>query len=181
MWTVTANGKTDRAYGTLKPEYVTDDVMMQGNFGGDRNYNTKNEKPVVTIEGDTARTVRVGEPLTLTARATDDGIPKASPTPMTYPSQRYAQGLRVAWFVYRGAGHAVTFRPEQFEVFPDYRRHANSPWRQGWAPPPLPPDGKFPVTVTFSEPGTFVLRVLASDGGLSAYQNVTVEVSSASR
>lgn len=125
--------------------------------------------------------VKVGERLTLTARATDDGIPKPSPAPMEYPSQRYAQGLRVAWFVYRGAGKAVTFDPEQFRVYPDYRRHANSPWRPGWAPPPLPPDGKFPVTAVFSEPGTFVVRVLASDGGLSAYQDITVQVLGASQ
>src|SRR5205085_4303179 len=40
VWTITVNGKTDTAYGTLRPEYVTNDVMMQGNFGGDRNHDT---------------------------------------------------------------------------------------------------------------------------------------------
>jgi hypothetical protein len=32
------------------------------------------------------------------------------------------------------------------------------------------------VKATFSEPGTYVLRALASDGGLIAYEDVTVTV-----
>jgi len=87
-----------------------------------------------------------------------------------------ALGLRVAWFVYRGAGK-VTFDPEQFKVYTDYR--SNSPWTPGWAPPPVPADGKFPVTVTFSRPGTFVIRVMAHDGGLQSTQDVTVTATSA--
>ncbi len=180
-WFVTSHGKTESAYGSLRPEYVLDDVMMSGNFGGDRRSDTeRNKKPVVTIEGRTERTVRVNEPLALTALASDDGVPKVAPAPNTAFSIASAKGLRVTWSVYRGAGEAVTFAPEQFLPYPDRRKYANSPWRAGWMPPPLPADGKFPVTVTFSEPGTYVLRVIASDGGLTAYQPVTVTVLGAS-
>jgi hypothetical protein len=84
-----------------------------------------------------------------------------------------ALGLRVAWFLYRGPA-GVTFEPEQFKVYTDYR--SNSPWTPGWAPPPVPPDGKFPVKVTFDKPGTYVLRVMAHDGGLMSTQEVTVNV-----
>jgi hypothetical protein len=71
----------------------------------------------------------------------------------------------------------VTFNPEQFKVYPDFTTEgANSPWTPGWTPPPVPPDGRFPVTVTFREPGTFVVRVLAHDGGFDTAGDVTVTV-----
>jgi hypothetical protein len=59
-------------------------------------------------------------------------------------------------------------------VYPDVK--GNSPWRPGWTPPKPPADGKYLVRVTFSAPGTFVLRLLAHDGGLKTYQDVTVAV-----
>ena len=88
--------------------------------------------------------------MTLTAVATDDGVPKlyALPPRPTLVTTVAARGLRVAWFVYRGAG-AVTFEPEQFKVWEDRRVGANPPWGPGWEPPPLPPDGKWVTKVTF--------------------------------
>jgi hypothetical protein len=176
VWTLTAYGQTEKAFGTLRPEYVLDDiiVMRDTGFFGQRGKERENKPPVVKIEGDARRTVFLGQPLTLTALATDDGIPRPRPTPLQLPARYTAIGLRVAWFVYRGPGKAVTFAPEQFKVYPDYR--SNSPWTPGWSPPPVPADGRFPVTVTFSAPGTFVLRVMAHDGGLLDSQDVTVDV-----
>jgi hypothetical protein len=81
-------------------------------------------------------------------------------------------GLRLAWFVYRGAGN-VTFDPPQFEVWENYREGGNSPWAPGWAPPSVPEDGKWVNSVTFAEPGTYVLRCLAHDGGLMRWEDVT--------
>ena len=108
----------------------------------------------------------------LVALAADDGVP---PAPATPPQRgRYAwYGLRVAWFIDRGAGK-VTFGPEQFKVYPDYT--SNSPWTPGWTAPPVPADGKYPVTVTFASPGDYVLRVMAHDGGLSTTADVKVTV-----
>ena len=37
-------------------------------------------------------------------------------------------------------------------------------------------DGKFPVTVTFGAPGTFVLRVMAHDGALASTEDARVTV-----
>ena len=85
-------------------------------------------------------------------------------------------GLRVAWFVYRGDGTHVTFDPPQFKIHPDYRDNSNSPWAPGWEAPELPADATFPVTVTFSEPGAYVIRVMATDGGLTDHRDVTVAV-----
>src|SRR5205814_9251580 len=137
-----------------------------------------NAAPVLRIEGEKRRSAEVGKPLDLVAFVSDDGIPPAKPTARFLTGlSRVAWGLRVAWFVERGAG-AVTFEPEQFKVYPDYV--SGSPWTPGWEAPPLPPDGKVPVRVTFSTPGTFVLRAMAHDGGLVTTQDVTVTVKGAS-
>jgi len=176
VWSLTAYGKTERAYGTLKPEYVLDNiiVMRDTGFFGQHGRERDNRAPVVAIEGAARRSVNVGEPLVLTAVASDDGIPAPKPAPLQLPARATAVGLRVAWFVYRGPGTSVTFEPEQFKVYPDYR--SNSPWTPGWMPPPIPADGKYPVTVRFATPGTFVLRVMAHDGGLVTTRDVTVVV-----
>ena len=86
-----------------------------------------------------------------------------------------ASGLRVAWIVYRGPGD-VTFDPPQFKVWEDHRPGANSPWAPGWKPPEPPPDDLWEVQATFSEPGQYVLRSLAHDGGLDTHRDITVSV-----
>jgi hypothetical protein len=40
----------------------------------------------------------------------------------------------------------------------------------------VPPDGKWVVRATFKEPGTYVLRCQAHDGGLSTTSDVTFTV-----
>lgn len=176
VWTLTSKGKTEKAYASLKPDYVIDALLMMKDVGalGTKKKERENRAPVVKIEGELQRTVKVGEPLTLTAVANDDGIPSPAPVPNRYPVARNALGLRVAWFVYRGAADAVTLDPEQFKVYAD--PGGNSPWTPGWMPPPIPADGRFPVRVTFREPGSYVLRVMAHDGGLDATQDVSVIV-----
>ena len=42
--------------------------------------------------------------------------------------------------------------------------------------PPVPPENRWTVRATFSEPGTYVLRALAHDGGLLDYDDVTIQV-----
>ena len=180
VWTLTNRGRTEKAYGTLRPEYVLDNVIVMRDTGffGQHGKDRENKPPVVSIDGTAHREVAVGEPLNLTAVATDDGIPPPRATPLQLPARFTAIGLRVAWFVYRGAGADVELLPEQFKVYPDYR--GNSPWTPGWKPPPLPADGKFPVTAVFKSPGRFVLRVMAHDGGLLSTQDVVVDVAPSS-
>ena len=64
-----------------------------------------------------------------------------------------------------------------------YDRHAvegrdggNSPWSAGWQTPEVPENNRWSVRATFTEPGTYVLRALAHDGGLLDYADVTVIV-----
>jgi hypothetical protein len=179
VWTLTTRGKTERAYATLHPDYILERDMLQRNMVSTTPPGMReNQPPVVAVEGETSRTVRVGQPLSLTALVKDDGLLKPRPSPILSNSQpaghRPAYGLRVAWYIYRGSSEKVTFDPEQFKVYPDY--DGNSPFAAGWAPPPLPPDGRFPVRVTFGAPGDYVLQVMAHDGGFGVTQSVRVTV-----
>ena len=87
VWTVTSpNGETRRAYATLAPDYVIDNVVIASETGslgaGTSSPESRaNQPPVITVLGDTVdgmhvRTARVGEPITLRARVEDDGIPR---------------------------------------------------------------------------------------------------------
>ena len=157
VWTLTSNGKTEKAYGTLKPDYVVNATVMAANFGAGGQTGTVpdlvgNVAPVLRIDGERTRHVKAGEPVSLIAVATDDGKPRARPMPALIGANRTvpnsATGLRLVWFKYRGAGE-VTFDPPQFSAWQDTRDGANSPWAAGWRTPPIPPDNKWEVKATF--------------------------------
>jgi hypothetical protein len=186
VWTLTAHGKTERAYASLKPDYFIDDTVIMANFGAAGMGGTDpslagNKPPVLELARDVPRTVKAGQSISLVAMARDDGIPKARPMPRLNPgfASRFtvdsATGLRMSWFVYRGAGKVV-FDPVQTKVWEDTRDSGGSPWSYGWRTPPVPPDGKWVVRATFPEPGTYVLRCLAHDGGLATAEDVTIVV-----
>jgi hypothetical protein len=84
-------------------------------------------------------------------------------------------GLFLSWNVYRGEGNA-TFDPPLSKPWEDTRASANSPWGAYWTPPPIPEDGVYEVSVTFDQPGTYILWGRADDGGLYHDQYVTVNV-----
>jgi hypothetical protein len=186
VWTLTSNGKTERAYASLKPDYFIDDTVIMANFGAAGMGGTDasligNEPPVLKVESGTSRTIKAGESVTLVAVASDDGIPKPRPMARLNPgfASRFtvdsATGLRLSWFLYRGAGK-VAFDPVQTKVWEDTRDGGGSPWAYGWRTPPVPPDGKWIVRASFPEPGTYVLRCLAHDGGLTTAEDVTFVV-----
>ena len=186
VWTLTANGETQRAYATLRRDYFIDDMVIQANFGaagaaGSTPELAENAAPVLAVEGEPTRTARVGEPLALAATVTDDDVPRARPLAPANPRRPgrittdTATGLRFSWFVYRGAG-GVTFDPLQIVTWEDTRVGRDSPWSPGWSTPEAPEDGRWETAVTFSRPGEYVLRALAHDGGLQTYEDVTVTV-----
>ena len=194
VWTLTSNGKTERAYASLKNDYRLDPQVIQmevgGDFGSQRNELRTNIPPDIKLEGAKQRTVKVGEPLRLVAVATDpdnlparrDDVPGRGskldpfkpPAHMSTPSS--PPGLRFSWLVYRGKAAEVTFNPEQTKTWEDTRVFSNSPWAPGWSLPQPPSDNRWVVQATFQEPGTYVLRACASDSGLFSYENVTVTV-----
>ena len=183
VWTLNVHGKTERAYASLKADYFIDDTVIMANNGaagmGGTDPSLKgNKPPALTVEGDKRRTVKAGQSVSLAAVATDDGIPKTRAMPRLNPSfaSRFtvdsATGLRLSWFVYRGAGKVV-FDPPQTKVWEDTRDGGGSPWSYGWRTPPVPAGGKWIVNATFTVPGTYVLRCLAHDGGLASAEDVT--------
>jgi hypothetical protein len=180
VWALTTSGKTERAYGTLKPGYIIDKGVLQANYGATLGGFPDNVEPELHVIGEQTQQAKVGVPIVLTAKARDDGKPKEAPMrPVgagTIQVPTAATGLRFCWLVYRGAAGAVTFDPPQFSAWEDYREGRNSPHSPGWITPPVPPDGTWVVRATISEPGTYVLRALAHDGGLATVRDVTITV-----
>jgi hypothetical protein len=212
IWTLTTNGRTEKAWATLRVDYKLDDVVKASETGalgaGSSSPEIRaNKPPIVTVVGEKTLRAKVGEPLTLTAIVTDDGVPKsrsgqALPSaaarnrsqeggsgegestaprrnPLLLPPARVTVGKNVglhhAYYVYRGTG-AVAFSPSQIKVWEDTRAGANSPWAPIWVAPPMAPDGRVTAQVTFSEPGSYVIRSQADDGGLLGWDELTVIV-----
>jgi hypothetical protein len=137
-WTITANGKPvsiplgltkdyqiepfkDAAQGNTPPvlRLSPDGPALQGPAIG----------PAATL------TAAVGQPLTLTVWASDDGIVDPNRKVPEWP-------VNVTWFKHRGPG-TVTITPTK----PEIDRA----------------DGKATITATFDAPGDYVLRVQAND------------------
>ena len=203
VWTLKMQGQTFMAHGSLASDYYIDNIVRMSERGaignGRSDAETRgNTPPVAELEGETERRVRVGEPVTLSMKASDDGIPEPAAS-RTYKGQLTedgeldldlerigrpnwgvpgrVNGLTVSWFVYRGPGE-VTFDPLQLKAWEDNRPYTNSPWSYGWMYREPPEDGRWVSRATFHEPGTYVLRGVADDGGLVVYHDVTVEVTS---
>jgi hypothetical protein len=212
IWTLTTHGKTEKAFATLRPDYILDDVVKASETGalgaGTSSPEVRSNKPPVLriVEANT-RNVKAWQAVPLVSEVKDDGIPKrrgagsgaavratgaggqtgdstgallaraASGPPVRITVGKNV-GLHVTWFLYRGpVGGTVTFDPPQIKPWEDTRAGANSPWAPIWLAPPIPEDGRQPVRVTFSEPGTYVLRCRADDGALVSDEEVTVVVS----
>lgn len=102
--------------------------------------------------------------------------------PPPKPTVAKNNGLYLSWNVYRApegmesAQESVHFDPPQIKPWEDTRPTANSPWSWLWIPPVLPEDGVIEVSVSFDEPGTYLLWGRADDGGLYKDQYLTVNV-----
>lgn len=197
VWTVTAHGETFTATGSLWDSWVLDEGVWQVNRGGglegrsDPDDLTVNNPPTVNVSVDPEITVSVDTLLSLTAIASDDGRPGPQtrterppydPLPNDLPTiggrrtgaasgvggpgdqnmvnvrTAHKTGLAVTWLHYRGPGR-VTFSPRATSL-------------------PLV-DGRSTTSVRFSEPGTYVIRAAADDGGYVSTDDVTVVVTPA--
>jgi hypothetical protein len=169
VWTLKTNGRTEKAVGWLQPEWE-----IEGSAGSEK---TKNVAPAITVAPPTAP-VALSAKLPLTAKVSDDGLPKpgkprvggnSENPPAFRPDSKHTppvnvptvqrtrpvrlQGLSVAWRVWRGPG-AVTFEPATLPV----------------------KDGQAATTATFSKPGEYVLRAIANDSAATTVQDIKVVV-----
>jgi hypothetical protein len=166
VWTLTANGVTLTAIGSLWPVWLVSDDVIATNRGSQRIYDPKstNTRPVVT-EAAKGGTVAVGAPLTLSIGVTDDGQPRrraagelvpggagrgSAAAEGALPSLRDA--LKVSWMQWRGPGVA-SFSPSDVRVLEAAGKYSGT-------------GGKATTTVTFDTPGTYVLRAFVQDMSL---------------
>lgn len=169
-WTVVANGQTEKAQGWLQPEWEIDDGVIAMNIGGGSSPPMPNAAPRFS-GADESLTASVSTPLALKASATDDGVPKprtppaaaAAPRPAAATAEKPAaqppappKGTSIRWMKYRGPG-AVTFTTASTDGV--YAKPTESA-----------------TTATFSAPGSYVLRAIASDGYLESVRTFTVTV-----
>ena len=206
IWTLTTQGKTEKAFASLRLDYQIDDVVRASETGalgaGSSSPEIRaNKPPQIEVQGRKSLEAKVGEAVQLTAVVTDDGIPKRRGSGQSgsavnnagsrnvtttttinramQPPARVTVGKNVGLHVswYVYRGTgAVRFSPEQIMSWEDTRAGANSPWAPVWVPPSWPADGKITVWATFSEPGIYVLRSRADDGALTADGQVTITV-----
>ena len=182
-WTLTVNGKTDKAVAWLQPEWEID-PLFGGKFQSAEA--KKNQQPTLALN--VPSTAAMSKPLTLTATITDDGLPvikapskpavgqETPPTLVAPPDQAEIpinvpslgetprgrarggaepqQGVVVTWTVWRGPA-GVTFNPATTRVVKT---------------------GDAAVTATFTKPGTYVLRAKANDTHRFVEKDVTVTI-----
>lgn len=205
VWTVTHNGRTSTAIGWLLPSWELNEGVWKTNRQNNVNsgrtgvQSVVNHPPSIKVAGEDTVTIRLSETVTLTASASDDGVPgprsarrvqrtrvdiiqspedlagssvssvtglplidpRASPAVQDRASALTAldTGLTVSWLHYRGPG-AVTFDPRVIPIQADGQALT----------------GKAVTSVHFSEPGTYVIRVVADDSIYTTPTNVTVIV-----
>src|SRR5262249_17340632 len=80
VWTLTTHGKTEKAYASLRADYILDDVVKASETGalgaGTSSPEVRSNKPpTLRINEIKSRTVKTGDPLTIVTQVKDDGIP----------------------------------------------------------------------------------------------------------
>ena len=94
VWTLNVNGVERKAYATLKPDYLVDNMIIASETGslgaGTSSPESRaNVPPVVTVQGDSIRAAAVGEALNLRTQIADDGLPK--PTDLVEEARRFVE------------------------------------------------------------------------------------------
>jgi hypothetical protein len=147
-WKLTVNGQMTVIPASLKTEYEVS-PFMEAAVG--------NTPPVLRLEENgasvqgplgltTERKVKIGEPINLTVWATDD-VKFTSPTGAK--PKNLGPPVTLHWTKYRGPG-VVRFKEDRPEVKPDVSKTEVF-------------SGSATTTATFSEPGEYVLHVVAND------------------
>ena len=170
VWSITANGQTEKTYASLQLEEEIIPRVIMTHGGLSPGLDDPNKPASISIVPVTNATI--GSPVNITALVSDDGLPKprvlkarAEVTPGKAQSNSAGggrrSGLAVSWFEYRGPAK-VAFSPSE-------------PIHVGTPGEPII-DGKAQVTAQFPEPGVYVLRATADDGGLTSTADFAVNV-----
>jgi hypothetical protein len=123
IWTLKANGKTGKAYASLKTDYQIDKQVISTEIGGDggslRDELRYNIPPELEIQGETRKTVQVGQSLTLVALAGDpDNIPArrdGKPQPR-HPGQPISESAKIQPSRTARPGRPATLPPSSVVV-----------------------------------------------------------------
>jgi hypothetical protein len=185
VWTVVANGKTEKAYGWLQPEWEIDPAGGAAT-GGQTNPELKNNKPP-TFAIDVPATVDVGQKVPLQPTVTDDGIPKPSPPNKPAVGQETPPGLVASNDAPVNVPQLGTGRAQPpasggvrgpFVTWQVFRGPANATFESRNIPVK---DGKAPSSVTFNVPGEYVLLGRASDRILFTDRLIKITVTGTAR
>jgi hypothetical protein len=121
VWTLITKGKTEKAYASLRLDYRIDDVVRASETGalgaGSSSPEVRaNRRPSLEVQGRRTLSAKVGEPITLVAVVSDDGVPK-----------RRASGLAGSAVSNRGSRRDTT------ETAPDSQNPLRA--NRAWLPP----------------------------------------------
>jgi hypothetical protein len=191
VWTLTAHGKTEKAYASLLPFWELGPLVYQENRGGISEIGEvpeENHAPTISLASPGPATVGVGQPLALIANVTDDGRPTPRKRGAPAPVRRDSDGAVVTPTGTPGPGGTGPRRENPLtqalvRVEPGatlgvtwvvYRGSSEGvafkPQRIGVE------NGKAESQVTFGKPGVYTLRAYADDTVLVAPVDVVVTV-----
>ena len=193
IWTIRANGKTEKAYASLLPFWELGQLVYQENRGSAADITDTpepNEAPTIKMaNGSSQLTARVGETLSLVADVADDGHPVPRRRPNNAPAvRRDSDGAVITGTGTVGPGgtgprreNPLTQAVVRLEpgtalgvTWVVYRGSTDGvkfePQRVSVA------NGKAAAKVSFARPGTYVLRGYADDGIYVTPVDVTVAV-----
>ena len=195
-WTLTVNGRTDTIHAALFPE----DELLVHNVLAARGQGfgiaPRNRPPSISTAAAELETDLAGI-VTLTAEVTDDGLPRPPtarrrtrstrpdvPERVIDPTQGLPRERLVAeWIQWRGPGRAIFEGAEETLPADSEGRLVGRYYAlesrfdiQRPAAEYAVHEGTATATVRFSEPGVYVLRGTARDGGLISRERLTVTV-----
>jgi hypothetical protein len=151
-WTIVANGQSASIPLRLHPDYVIEPFseIAAGNTPPVVRFEERGpgiQGPIAQLGAALSRTASTGSPLPLTLWATDD-MKYTSSTGSSAAASR--PPVTLTWSKYRGSGEVVFDKAK--------------PALEVLSPAGKPPfSGKATTTVKFSEPGDYVLHVVAND------------------
>jgi len=178
VWTITAHGRTEKAYGTLAAVWEIDNRVYQQNRGGPGELNEPDAAPSISLTGPAQRTATVGQPVALDVRVTDDGLPTFKPSRSGSGNASAAAATRITPRRENPLTQAVVKLDPNVRLgvtWVVHRRTAAQPVTFAKARVPVD-NGTASTTATFSAPGTYTLRAYADDGVLLDYADVVVTV-----